>query len=340
MGGVVAATLIVGLVVGLVWPRGGLIGVLSRFRDMSRREEVEHALKHLHHCEFSQVAATQESLAGAVRISRQRAIDLTRKLESAALVTTSGGRIELTPAGRREALRVIRVHRLWEKYFADESGLDESLWHDEADRREHTTSDEEAQQLAARLGHPRYDPHGAPIPTPCGDLPSTRGVSLSSAESGVRGIVVHVEDEPRATYEQLAAQGITVGAAVCVLERSPQKIRLEVDGEEQVLAPIVAGNVSIGPIGRSKTARDTSQRLSQLQPGRKGRVVGILPSCRGIQRRRLLDLGLLSGTVVEAELQGAGGDPVAYRIRGALIALREGQSKLVQIERLPEDQAS
>jgi DtxR family Mn-dependent transcriptional regulator len=214
------------------------------------------------------------------------------------------------------------------------------LWHDEADRREHTTSEEKAQELAARLGHPRYDPHGAPIPTPGGDLPSTRGVALSNAESGERGIVVHVEDEPKATYEQLAAQGITVGATVCVLERSPQRIRLEVDGEEQVLAPIVAGHVSIERVERSTGDAGAAQRLSQLLPGMKGRVVSILPSCRGIQRRRLLDLGLLSGTVVEAELQGPGGDPRAYRIRGALIALREGQSKLIQIERLPEDQSS
>ena len=340
MGGVAASALIVGLLVGLIWPRGGLLGLVNRFRDMSRREKVEHALKHLHHCEFSEIPATQESLAGAVRVSRQRAMDLTLKLESAGLVVTSGGRIELTPTGRREALRVIRIHRLWEKYFADESGLDESLWHDEADRREHRTSDDEAQDLAARLGHPRYDPHGAPIPTPGGDLPSTRGVSLSNVETGQRGVVVHVEDEPRATYEQLAAQGITVGATLSVLERSSQRIRLEVDGEEQILAPIVAGNVSIERTERPTADAETSQRLSQLMPGMKGRVVSILPSCRGIQRRRLLDLGLLSGTVVEAELQGPGGDPRAFRIRGALIALREGQSKLVQIERLPEDQAS
>ena len=152
--------------------------------------------------------------------------------------------------------------------------------------------------------------------------------------------MVHVEDEPRATYEQLAAQGITVGATLSVLERSSQRIRLEVDGEEQILAPIVAGNVSIERTERPTADAETSQRLSQLMPGMKGRVVSILPSCRGIQRRRLLDLGLLSGTVVEAELQGPGGDPRAYRIRGALIALREGQSKLVQIQRLPEDQAS
>lgn len=337
MGGLAISLLIAGLIVVLVWPRGGLIGLAARFRDMSNREQVEHALKHLHHCEFSELPATQESLAGAVRISRQRAVDLAQRLESAALVTTQGGRIELTPAGRREALRVIRIHRLWERYFADESGLDETLWHDEADRREHTTSEDEVRRLAASLGHPVYDPHGAPIPTPGGDLPPSRGVSLSQLDSGERGRVVHVEDEPRATYEQLAAQGVTVGATIRVLERSPQRIRLDVDGEEQILAPVIAGNVSVERIERTTADLETSERLSQLLPGMKARVVGLLPSCHGIQRRRLLDLGLLSGTVVEAELQGFGGDPRAYRVRGALIALREGQSKLVQIEKLAEE---
>ena len=49
--------------------------------------------------------------------------------------------------------------------------------------------------------------------------------------------------------------------------------------------------------------------------------------------RRLLDLGLVPGTLVEAELTGAGGDPVAYRIRGALIALRKDQSRWIQVDR-------
>ncbi len=337
MGGFIALLLVAFFMAVVFWPRVGLIGLAGHFLELSQREQVEHALKHLHHCEFSGLAATRESLAGAVRISRQRAIDLARKLESAALLTTRSGRLELTSAGRREALRVIRIHRLWERYFADESGLDETLWHDAADRREHTTSADETQRLAEQLGHPRYDPHGAPIPTAAGDLPASRGVALSSVEPGERGVVVHLEDEPRATYEQLVAQGITTGATVHVLERTPRKIRLDVDGEEQILAPIVADNVSIERFEPSADDLGASARLSQLLLGRKGRVLGLLSSCRGLQRRRLLDLGLLSGTVVAAELQGFGDDPRAYRIRGALIALREGQSKLVQIEELPEE---
>ena len=327
-----AAVLVAVLLIFLFWPRGGLIGAAKRFRELARRQQVEHALKHLHHCEFSELVATPESLAGALRISRQRAIDLASKLESASLLTSLGGRIELTESGRREALRIIRIHRLWERYFADHSGLDETLWHDEADRREHTTSDEEAQILAERLGHPRYDPHGAPIPTSGGDLPATRGMSLSNIEPGEQGRVVHVEDEPKATYEQLAAQGIAVGANIRVLDRSAQELHLEVDGNSQLVPPVVAGHVSVEPIEAVPATAESSKRLSQLSPGMRGRVVGLLPACRGIQRRRLLDLGLLAGTVVQAELQGPGGNPRAYRIRGALIALRDEQSDLVQIE--------
>jgi DtxR family Mn-dependent transcriptional regulator len=340
MAGVILSILIICLTVGLFWPRGGLVGLIHRFRDLSRKEQVEHALKHLHHCEYSKLVATPESLAGAVRISRQRAIELIRRMEATDLVTTSGGRIELTGRGRQDALRVIRIHRLWEKYFADESGLDESLWHDEADRREHTTTEDESNELAARLGYPRYDPHGAPIPTPSGELPSTRGETLSDAKPGTRGRVVHVEDEPRATYEQLATQGVTVGATVEIVDRSPDGFDVKVDGKEQVLVPVATGNVSIEPLEPSAPIGELAERLSQLQPGRRGRVVRILPSCRGVQRRRLLDLGFLSGTIVEAELQGLWGDPRAYRLRGTLIALREDQSNLVQIERLPEEQTS
>ena len=65
--------------------------------------------------------------------------------------------------------------------------------------------------------------------------------------------------------------------------------------------------------------------------GQQGKVVSISTACRGLQRRRLLDLGLLPGTVVAAELQSARGDTTAYRIRGALVALRQAQAEQIQI---------
>ena len=68
-------------------------------------------------------------------------------------------------------------------------------------------------------------------------------------------------------------------------------------------------------------------------------MAAISRACQGAQRRRLLDLGLVRGTPVTRELTSAGGDPVAYRIRGALIALRRTQAAWIRIER-PDDGAA
>jgi Fe2+ transport system protein FeoA len=61
-------------------------------------------------------------------------------------------------------------------------------------------------------------------------------------------------------------------------------------------------------------------------------VVRLADACQGPQRRRLLDLGVVPGTIVTAEFSSPGGDPIAYRIRGALIALRRVQAKLIQVD--------
>ncbi|MGB5999263.1 MAG: FeoA family protein, partial [Thermoanaerobaculia bacterium] len=76
------------------------------------------------------------------------------------------------------------------------------------------------------------------------------------------------------------------------------------------------------------------ERLSGLDLGQQGTVVAISPVLRGPERRRMLDLGLIPGTVVTAEIRSPGGDPTGYRIRGAVIALRQEQADQIQIERV------
>ena len=64
--------------------------------------------------------------------------------------------------------------------------------------------------------------------------------------------------------------------------------------------------------------------------------MALAATCRGAQRRRLLDLGVVPGTRVTSELRGPSGDPTAYRIRGALIALRRDQAHHIFVHRLSE----
>jgi DtxR family transcriptional regulator, Mn-dependent transcriptional regulator len=72
-------------------------------------------------------------------------------------------------------------------------------------------------------------------------------------------------------------------------------------------------------------------RLSGLRPGEEALVVGIAPACQGAERRRLLDLGILPGTRIAAALVSPSGNPVAYRVRGSLIALRTSQAEQILI---------
>jgi len=319
----------------LFWPGRGFFWRWVRGREASDRVRVEDALKHLWDCEYRQVPGSLQSLAGTLELSGQRAAELVERLERLELVRREGETLQLTGEGRRDALRVVRIHRLWERWLADETGLDAREWHSEAERREHRTSDEEADALAATLGYPRFDPHGDPIPMATGEVPPPRGVPLTDLAAGDEGEIVHVEDEPPAVFAQIVAAGLVPGMRVRVLDRSPRRIRVVAETEEVVLAPVVAANLTVLRVAEPREAV-AAEPLSALALGERARVVGIAAVCRGLQRRRLLDLGIVPGTLVTSELASSGGDPTAYRIRGALIALRKEQADFVQVERLPE----
>lgn len=73
-----------------------------------------------------------------------------------------------------------------------------------------------------------------------------------------------------------------------------------------------------------------SLSLNVLQEGARGRVVTLLNE--GAMRRRLQDIGLIEGTPVLCLKRSPSGDPIAYLIRGAVIALRREDSAKVLVE--------
>lgn len=291
----------------------------------------EDALKHLYHCEEQNQPATADGLAAAEQIAPGEAQRILATLEHAGLANAAQGRFRLTEAGRAYALQVIRAHRLYETYLAQETGYDEDRWHPHAHRKEHQLSAEQVNELAVRLGHPRYDPHGDPIPTAAGHLPPIQGVSLLKWPTGRSALVTHVEDEPEAVYAQLAALGVTPGLILRVLAADPQRITLEIEGEQHVLAPLLAANITVTEPTEELLAR-VATPLSAQPAGQRCRVVRLSPRCRGAERRRLMDLGFVPGTVVEVALRSPLGDPTAYRVRETLVALRREQASWVLVE--------
>jgi len=123
-----------------------------------------------------------------------------------------------------------------------------------------------------------------------------------------------------------------------VEEVSSDRIRFWAEDQEHILAPIVAANISVVPLVEEAPLEDLEGvPLDTLSPGQSGVVTGISSRSRGVERRRLLDLGVIPGTEISVEMVSPGGDPTAYRIRGTVIALRETQARLIQVEPNPEN---
>lgn len=316
------------------WPGRGLVWRWKRSGRLTDRVLLEDALKHIYNGEYKKQTATVISLSGALQLPGRAVSDLVARAEAMRLLESKEGELHLTREGRDYALRMLRVHRLWEQFLAEKTGVSEAEWHSEAELHEHDLSAEEVEDLAQKMGFPVYDPHGDPIPTRSGELPPRRGQALSILPPGDRAVIVHLEDEPKEVYAQLVAEGLHLGMRVEVTEVNPERIHFWADGDEHILAPILATNISVAPIqAEQEVEEEDHESLSSLHMGESGRVIRLSRSCRGLERRRLMDLGVLPGTVIEAEMRSPGGDPTAYRIRGGIIALRKDQAGHIRIVR-------
>ncbi|MFN2187233.1 MAG: iron dependent repressor, metal binding and dimerization domain protein [Candidatus Promineifilaceae bacterium] len=327
--------LLIGLGVWLFRPEKGLFWQWNRARSLNQRVMEEDALKHLHRCERYGRPATVDSLAGALHITADSAADLLVDLEENELIRTERETFRLTAEGREYALHIIRSHRLWERYLADETGYENESWHDRAELAEHSLTPEETDELAANLGYPTHDPHGDPIPTSDGEMVPHGGQPLNTLAVDEPGRIVHLEDEPEASYAQLIAEGLSLGMVVRIIESSPSRLRFWADGEEHLLAPVVAANISVIPLPAVEMEMEPGEKLSSLEPGQSGEVLSISKRSHGSERRRFLDLGILPGTLISAEMNSPSGDPTAYRVREALLALRKEQADMIRIKRIP-----
>ena len=320
------------LTAALFLPRIGLMARWRQARRLAARFRREDALKFILKAEANRQTPTLEAVAGSLQMKPSAAAGLLQDMEARGLVSYDEGRLRLQSSGREVALHVIRAHRLWESYLADQTGVAEKDWHHRAERQEHLLSPEETEFIARRLGHPSRDPHGDAIPEAGGNLEGDAGRPLNAAEAHVPLRIVHIEDEPETVYAQILAQGLRPGMTATVLEKSPQRIRFWADGREHVLAPLLANNLSVAPLSADEASElYGEQHLSELRAGQRGRVLGLSPACRGAERRRLLDLGFVPGTEIEVDLVSPMGDPTAYRVRGAVVALRREQAELIRM---------
>ena len=129
--------------------------------------------------------------------------------------------VELTSGGERIALEVVRHHRLIELYLVEALGYSWDEVHDEAEALEHVISEKLEARIAARLGHPSFDPHGDPIPTLDGMVPSGGDLSLSDLAVGASGAIDRVCDQHPDRLRYLGELGLIPGARFEIAASAP-----------------------------------------------------------------------------------------------------------------------
>jgi len=162
------------------------------------------------------------ALAERLGVTAASASSMVKRLDGLGLVAHVPYRgVQLTEAGERVALEVLRHHRLLEAYLAESLGVPWDRVHAEAEVLEHHLSEELEALIAAKLGHPTHDPHGDPIPS--ADLHIDEGDTqpLHALAAGDRGTFVRVSDADPEMLRYLAERGIAPGAPVEVLEKQP-----------------------------------------------------------------------------------------------------------------------
>ena len=183
---------------------------------------VEDYLKAIYDLERVGAPASTNDIADRLAISPASVSGMMRRLAEQRLITHEPYRgVRLTGAGRKAALRTLRRHRILECYLTEVLGYEWDGVHSEAERLEHAASDELIERMAAALGNPTQDPHGAPIPTRDGRVEEARLRTLAAAAAGDRVRVRRVQDEDAERLRYLAELGIRPGALLRILDRAP-----------------------------------------------------------------------------------------------------------------------
>ena len=196
----------------------------------------EDYLKVIYNLEARFGVAQTSAIAEVLDIAPASVSGMVKRLAELGLVEHSLHRgVCLTDSGCQAALQVLRRHRIIEAYLLEKLGYEWDTVDAEAERLEHAVSDELVEAMARAMGNPRYDPHGAPIPTSTGDLEQPEVVLMTELSVGAAGELRMVSDQDPERLRFLASLGLKPGTRFKVLARQPfhGPLTLQFEGADQ-----------------------------------------------------------------------------------------------------------
>lgn len=213
-------------------------------------QPVEDYLKAIYELERTGAAAATTDLAAHLGVAPASVTGMVRRLADQGLLTHERYHgVRLTEQGRLEALRTLRRHRVIEAYLVQALGYRWDEVHGEAERMEHSASDDLIDKMARAIGEPTVDPHGAPIPSREGAVVETSYVPLVEVKAGTNARIMRVADEDPALLRHLADLALTPGCIVVVVEQAPYggPIKLRAHGRPIVIGPALAQRLLVQP---------------------------------------------------------------------------------------------
>jgi DtxR family Mn-dependent transcriptional regulator len=218
-------------------------------------QEAEEYIEAIYKLQKRNGRAKTNELAQTMHIVPGSITNTIEHLESHGLVTHKPYRgVKLTREGEKIALDIIRKHRLAERLLTDVLKADWSSVHEDACKLEHALTKNLADLLDERLGHPKYCPHGNPIPTENGFIEEHPCICLNDADAKESYVVERIIDEEHMDLQLLAEKNIKPQAVVTVVKRNAKKVVLRVEGKEVCLSSTAAENVLLKKNGRNTHA--------------------------------------------------------------------------------------
>jgi DtxR family Mn-dependent transcriptional regulator len=204
-------------------------------KTANRSQSVEDYLKTIYKLENETEGGVSTSdLAKDMNVSNASVTNMVKRLSGMKLVDyESYYGTRLTDTGKKIALEIIRHHRLLELYLKEVMGYSWDEVHDEAEKLEHYISEQFEDKIAELLDDPMFDPHGDPIPTKDGKMPTFISYSLTEASKDRDYVIHRVKNQNPELLQYLEKQGILPGVKIRVINREPFNGPISLESESR-----------------------------------------------------------------------------------------------------------
>jgi DtxR family Mn-dependent transcriptional regulator len=207
-------------------------------------ETIENYLKTIYHLSAGNSnIVNNKQLAEKLNVIPATVTEAVKKLHELKLVIyekSYGTR--LTTSGSKMALNIVRRHRIWETYLANELGFGWDEVHEIAEELEHIKNDKLIKKLSEKLGHPNFDPHGDPIPDEKGKIQKSNFIKLSEAKIKSNYKIMGVTDHSTTFLKYLEKHQLIIGASIAIktIEEFDNSIILICQKKEVSISPKAA----------------------------------------------------------------------------------------------------